>query len=128
MKREIKFKRAHFLDEEKKEFSHFTEWGVNIGFAKFTSPSSNNFALYHTDLQFTGLKDKNGVTYCQNDIVRYKNNNYRLMKGSYKFELLGFNESSQDDPSDFFSEKAYLESDIIGNIYENPKLLESAIQ
>lgn len=56
--RELKFKRAHFKDEAKTQFSHFSEWGVNIGNVQFTSPSSNNFAMYFTDCQYTGLKDK----------------------------------------------------------------------
>jgi len=75
-------------------------------------------------MQYTGLKDKNGVEYCQDDIVKYKDKNYRLIKGSYMFELVGFYETSQDIPSDFFSEKAYLNAEVIGNIYENPNLLK----
>lgn len=55
---QIKFKRAHFIDDAKTQFSHHTEWGVGIGQASFISPSSNNFALYFTDKQYTGLKDK----------------------------------------------------------------------
>lgn len=75
-------------------------------------------------MQYTALHDKNKRTYCQNDIVRYKGKNYRLIKGTYKFELLGFKEPLQDDQSDFFSEGAYLESEIVGNIHEHKHLLE----
>jgi len=84
------------------------------------------FIPFHSDyklMQFIGIKDKNGVEYCQEDIVKYKDKNYRLIKGSYMFELVGFYESSQDNPFDFFSEGAYLNAEIIGNIYENPNLL-----
>ena len=77
-----------------------------------------------TWFQYTGLKDKNGKTYCQDDIVNHKGRNYRLIKGSYMFELLGFSESSQDNPSDFFSEGAYITAEIIGNIHENPELIK----
>lgn len=74
-------------------------------------------------MQYTGLKDKNGNQYCQDDLVRYQGKIYRLIKGSYAFELVGFNESYQDNPSDFFSEGAYLTAEIVGNLYENPELL-----
>lgn len=75
-------------------------------------------------MQFTGLKDKNGNTYCADDIVRYEGRKYRLIQGNYSFELVGFWEASQDNPSDFFSENAFLESEIIGNIHEHPELIK----
>ncbi|MBC1459361.1 YopX family protein [Listeria newyorkensis] len=79
-------------------------------------------------MQYTGLPDKNKQKYCQDDIVRYKGKNYRLIKGTYKFELLGFKESLQDDPYDFFSEGAYLQGEIVGNIHENPELLKEGAE
>ncbi|MFL2133040.1 YopX family protein [Desemzia sp. FAM 23990] len=75
-------------------------------------------------LQYTELKDKNGKTYCQDDWVKYKNNIYRLIRGSYGFGLIGFCESPRDNPTDFFAEGAYLEGEIVGNIHENPEYLE----
>ena len=61
MSREIKFRRAHFKDEAKTQFSHFSYWGVGLGGKSqpsFTSPSFNNQAIFYEDQQYTGLKDK----------------------------------------------------------------------
>lgn len=74
-------------------------------------------------MQYTGLKDKNGKQYCQDDLVRYEGKIYRLIKGTYAFELVGFYEASQDNPCDYFSEQAYYFGEIIGNIHANPELL-----
>lgn len=74
-------------------------------------------------LQYIPLKDKNGNQYCQDDIVCYDGKNYRLIKGSYQFELLGFFRACQDIPSDYFSENCWKHGEIVGNIHETPHLL-----
>ncbi|WP_430534439.1 YopX family protein [Listeria rocourtiae] len=88
-------------------------------------PYFENHKDWHL-MQYTGLKDKNKQKYCQDDIVRYKGKHYRLIKGTYKFELLGFKEPLQDDPYDFFSEGAFMQGEIVGNIHENKDFLEVA--
>src|SRR5690606_27697926 len=81
--------------------SQFTLKDVQEGRIKFTDDC--------LVMQFTGLRDKNGKMYCQNDIVRHNEKNYPLILDTYKFHLNGFYESSQDNPTDFFSEEAYKE-------------------
>lgn len=74
-------------------------------------------------MQATDLKDKNGKLYYEGDLVKYKGYVFQLKYEHYQFFLDEFSESNQDDPRDFFSEDAYFEAEIVGNIYENPELL-----
>lgn len=75
-------------------------------------------------MQTTGLQDKNGKTYYEGDLVKWDNEIFQVKFDKYQFVLEGFYEPRQDVPYDFFSEGAYKEAEIIGNIYENPNLLE----
>lgn len=75
-------------------------------------------------LEYIQLKDIKGKYYCQDDLVKINDSIHRLIKGTYKFELVGFYNSSQDDPTCFFSEMAFSLGEIVGNIYENPELIK----
>ena len=75
-------------------------------------------------MQFTGLQDKNGKTYYEGDLVRFDEEVFQVKFDKYQFLLEGFYEPRQDVPHDFFSEGAYRDAEIIGNIYENTELLE----
>lgn len=74
--------------------------------------------------QATGLQDKNGKTYYEGDLVKWDDEIFQVKFDKYQFVLEGFYEPHQDVPYDFFSEGAYKDAEIIGNIYENPNLLE----
>jgi len=70
-------------------------------------------------MQYTGLKDKNGKEIYEGDIVQNKEKeNYRVawnINGLWSYKRTSDNASFMQD---------YWEAEVIGNIYENPELLE----
>lgn len=76
----------------------------------------------HIVMQFTGLHDKNGKEIWEGDVVINRNNNWaeNLKKPCIvEYEEGGFNPFVGDDRA---WETKYVE--VLGNIYENPELLE----
>lgn len=115
MSREIKF-RVYSTFHDKKELMYLN---------KFTSKdlkSCDNWKV----MQYTGLKDKNGKEIYEGDVVRiwadpkdyngYKGHNYIGVVEWDEF-ILGFILSDGHGLKDF----EFIE--IVGNIYENPELL-----
>lgn len=124
MKREIKFKRVFQHDET--GMICMTTWGnidhkdnVCDDFGSFKSPSQISGYYPITDLQFTGLPDRNNVEIYEGDIlktdVRAGNmkviyfDTYASFMLEYKGLLYPLNEGA--------------DIEVIGNIYENPELL-----
>jgi hypothetical protein len=73
-------------------------------------------------MQFTGLLDKNGKEIYESDIIKTENNYTTVFYNKCAFWLKGFKDFEFDFP--LFGLKTILnDGEIIGNIFENPELL-----
>lgn len=113
---------------------------VQTGFADWNMTRPVDFieVIPESVGQYTGLKDLDGKAIYEGDIIRkpyitYENHKFIRNYKNYEvifnnnlccFNLNGFYDSLYDDPTMGFSEEKDCLK-IIGNIYDNPELLEA---
>lgn len=111
--RDIKFRA--WIDKSKMIFSSDT-YGDYIDFFDLCRKHHDGFGGCYL-MQYTGLKDKNGKEIYEGDILQRLNGNLDVVifdSGSYCVK-------HKEGDMDFLAFKNYFE--ILGNIYENPELL-----
>lgn len=118
--------------------NRFHYWGFSEDGLNFTNPLTINggfLEAQENSNQFTGLHDKNGVEIYEGDILDYPDCSFSPATGEYDDEIsrgeVGWdNEEARFvvsnrmtvDMEDF----KWDESEVIGNIYQNPELLEES--
>lgn len=104
---------------------NFEEYLILGGYWEFGQTESIKFDEIEL-MQSTGLKDKNGKEIFEGDIVDYKGREAVVKwHGSYASFIYRFVDELQERASDW--EPLFLACyhfEVIGNIYENPELLE----
>lgn len=104
-----------YLDLNGKQFVTYEVWGFG----------------YNELMQYTGLKDKDGKEVYEGDVVSllFDGIKHRVMKhrveyitqmGAWSLMPLLFHTEMQKQ----FTTPSYVEFEILGNIYENPELME----
>jgi uncharacterized phage protein (TIGR01671 family) len=117
--REIKF-RAWDTENEKiiNSYAHISKSGQF-----YTAWTSNDRDREYIPMQFTGLKDKNGVEIYEGDIVKANINNVvSIGKVVYIDDWAMF--QTEFTIGNIGRYNCYEADEVIGNIYENPELLD----
>lgn len=110
MKREIKFR------AKSKRYKGWQYWNI------FTNPPIE--IISKTLGEYTGRKDERGVEIYEGDIVK---THEHIDEVIWRDDLVGFsykNDKSRMNLVDWLEHGQYAGSEVIGNIYENPKLLK----
>ena len=131
MMREAKFR---VWDEDAQEMIY--EVGITPEGIPYSIPDNaeacDQFNYYPSchKMQYTGLKDENGLMIYEGDVVKFKSVYYenKIMKAVVKFNgsLGSFVFDRGDDLGPWRMEASMREIEVIGNVYQNPELLEAA--
>ncbi len=84
-------------------------------------------------MQSTGLKDKNGIEVFENDVIRDSDGfegivQYDESYGMYGIAYLPTKSNGIDTTFEELKDKYRNKFEVVGNIYENPELLEGEVE
>lgn len=105
---------------------HQSDRGGDFSIIYTYDPIEKRMVYADTVGQYTGIVDKNGKKIFEGDILQFTNNdneqtNYEVIWFGNRWAVVMCGTNSSDDLDIFFCEH----SEIIGNIYDNPELLEN---
>ena len=107
------------------EVEYFDD-SINYRFDHFCTGADEDVEF----MQSTGIKDKNGVEVYEGDVINYRNSFRNPMTGSGSlsinrdFKIIFENGEFKAKGFDIRLKNILSYSEVIGNIYENPELLE----
>lgn len=100
--------------------NHRMGWTFNPMDSEFLS-SGGTFPEETIFMQYTGLKDKNGKEIYEGDVSKYFNRSGRIIYDNKRAAFCLF--TKEDDVYVQLLNTVVVDVEIIGNIYENPELI-----
>ena len=123
--REIKFRAWDKKEKKMIEVNHLTLY-QNSGW-RFCANCGLSIGLAETEYnltQYTGLKDKNGKEIYEGDILSFVPIGHKKFNKPFRpFEIFWDEKNAQF--SDWSPKEGERGAEVIGNIYENPELMET---
>lgn len=92
----------------------------------YIDTETNYYEVYSQSIgQYTGLKDRNGKEIYEGDIVKVHKGKYVVEYWTGQLLVSWFLKSTTSGDTEYMEMACIGESEVIGNIYENPELLKS---